>query len=104
ARVRFNIETKTDPREPDTTKTPGEFVTAIAGRILGRGLAHRADIQSFDFRSLLDVQERYPQIRTVYLFGDFSICPTGRDGGRRTFRDDSTKLPRLDHTAPSAHA
>src|SRR5258707_15776631 len=78
ARVRFNIETKLDPRQPDTTKTPGEFVTAIAGLITSRGLEDRADIQSFDFRTLLQVQERFPYIRTVYLFGDFSICPTGR--------------------------
>src|SRR5262249_19093938 len=60
ARVRFNIETKTNPREPDTTKTPGEFVTAIATRILANGLEDRADIQSFDFRELLEVQDRYP--------------------------------------------
>ena len=37
ARVRFNIETKTDPREPETTKTPGEFVQAIGDRIMKRG-------------------------------------------------------------------
>jgi glycerophosphoryl diester phosphodiesterase len=101
ARVRFNIETKTDPREPDVTRTPGEFVTAMASRILAHGLADRADIQSFDFRTLLDVQERYPQIRTVYLFGDFSICPTGRDAGGRTFCDDSTNFQPLDITAPA---
>jgi len=100
ARVRFNIETKVDPREPDTTKAPGEFVTAIANRILARGLADRADIQSFDFRTLFDVQERFPQIRTVYLFGDFSICPTGKDGGGRTFCDDGTNFQPLDITAP----
>jgi glycerophosphoryl diester phosphodiesterase len=100
ARVRFNIETKLDPRSPDTTRTPGEFVTAIAGRILARGLADRADLQSFDFRTLLDAQERFPQIRTVYLFGDFSICPTGKDGGGRTFCDDGTNLQPLDITAP----
>jgi glycerophosphoryl diester phosphodiesterase len=100
ARVRFNIETKLSPREPDATKTPGEFVTAIANLILARGLAGRADIQSFDFRTLLDVQERYPQIRTVYLFGDFSMCPTGRDAGGRTFCDDSTNFQPLDIRAP----
>jgi glycerophosphoryl diester phosphodiesterase len=100
ARVRFNIETKLDPRSPDVTKAPGEFVTAIAGRIEARGLPDRADIQSFDFRTLLDVQERFPQIRTVYLFGDFAICPTGKDGGGRTFCDDGTNLQPLDITAP----
>jgi glycerophosphoryl diester phosphodiesterase len=36
-------------------------------------MVNRADIQSFDFRSLLVVQEKFPQIRTVYLFGDFPV-------------------------------
>jgi glycerophosphoryl diester phosphodiesterase len=100
ARVRFNIETKVDPREPDVTKTPGEFVTAMATRILANGLEDRADIQSFDFRTLLEVQERYPEIRTVYLFGDFSTCPTGLDGDGRTFCDDSTNFQPIDITRP----
>jgi glycerophosphoryl diester phosphodiesterase len=100
ARVRFNIETKTDPREPDVTKTPGEFVSAMAGRIVAKGLEDRADIQSFDFRTLLEVQERFPEIRTVYLFGDFSTCPTGSDAGGRTFCDDSTNFQPLDITRP----
>ena len=30
------------------------------------------------------------------LFGDFSICPTGLDGGGRTFCDDSTNFQPLD--------
>jgi glycerophosphoryl diester phosphodiesterase len=100
ARVRFNIETKLNPREPDTTKTPGEFVQAIGGRILGHGLEDRADVQSFDFRTLLDVQERFPEIRTVWLFGDFSICPTGSDAGGRTYCDDGTNFQPSDITRP----
>ena len=100
ARVKFNIETKTDPRLPDVTKSPGAFVTAMASRILMHGLADRADIQSFDFRTLLDVQERYPQIRTVYLFGDFSTCPTGSDAEGKTFCDDSTNFQPLDIDRP----
>jgi glycerophosphoryl diester phosphodiesterase len=46
------------------------------------------------------VQERYPAIRTVYLFGDFSICPKGRDAGGRTFCDDGTNFQPLDITRP----
>ena len=29
----------------------------------------RADIQSFDFRTLLLTHEQYPSIRTIFLFG-----------------------------------
>jgi len=100
ARVRFNIETKVDPREPDVTQAPGAFVTAMANRILARGLADRAAIESFDFRTLLDVQDRYPEIQTVYLFGDFSTCPTGSDAEGKTFCDDSTNFQPLDINRP----
>src|SRR4030095_6303511 len=45
-------------------------------------------------------KQRYRKVRTVYLFGDFSICPSGRDAGGRTFCDDSTNFQPLDITAP----
>jgi glycerophosphoryl diester phosphodiesterase len=40
------------------------------------GLAARADVQSFDFRTLLAVQEAFPAIRTVCLFGTSRSTPT----------------------------
>jgi glycerophosphoryl diester phosphodiesterase len=100
ARVRFNIETKLNPREPEVTKSPNRFVQAIGGRIVARGLADRADIQSFDFRTLLITHERFPSIRTVALFGDFSLCPTGLDGGGLTYCDDGTNLQPSNIEAP----
>ncbi len=80
SRVRFNIETKLDPRgERDekgivfAERTAGAqaFVDALAGTISARGLHDRADIQSFDFRTLLLTHEQHPSIRTIFLFGDF---------------------------------
>lgn len=82
AKVRFNIETKLNPRRDSDSKGkifaertigPKPFVRAVADVILANGLSDRADIQSFDFRTLLIAQERFPEIRTVYLFGDFPI-------------------------------
>lgn len=92
SRVRFNIETKVNPRsDRDSvqnrvykTRTigPVPFADALAGVIVKNGKEERADIQSFDFRTLLRVQEKYPAIRTVYLFGDFPIYngPDSDDG------------------------
>lgn len=95
ARVRFNIETKINPRKDRDTeqgrvyknRTLGvdAFADGLAGVIVANGLEARADIQSFDFRTLLKVQEKYPAIRTVYLFGDFPIY-NGPD------TDDGTNL------------
>ncbi len=81
ARIRFNIETKTNPRTDldehgvaydARTLGPDAFVTALAGVIEENHLEQRADIQSFDWRTLLGVQAKHPAIRTVYLFGDFA--------------------------------
>ncbi len=80
ARVRYNVETKINPRTDmdnrgdvfaDRTVGPEEFAAAVARTIIINGLADRADIQSFDFRTLLEVHENFPVIRTVFLFGDF---------------------------------
>ncbi len=79
-KVRFNIETKINPRtdtDPkgnvfaDRTIGPAPFAAAVANLIASNNLEDRADIQSFDFRTLLIVHETHPAIRTVFLFGDF---------------------------------
>lgn len=91
-RVRFNIETKLNPRSDrdakgnvykDRTVGPERMVDTLADLIVANGLQQRADIQSFDFRTLIRVQERVPAIRTVYLFGDFPIYadPANSDDG-----------------------
>ena len=74
-RVRFNIETKINPRTEFAGRTvdASTFARAVADTIVKHNLEQRADIQSFDFRTLLLVQEQYPAIRTVYLFGDFPV-------------------------------
>ncbi|MFO0946395.1 MAG: esterase-like activity of phytase family protein [Planctomycetota bacterium] len=77
ARIRYNIETKTDPLPEAFAKTAGPeaFVQAIAGKIDERKLQDRADVQSFDFRTLRIIQEKYPDIRTVYLVDPRSAAP-----------------------------
>jgi glycerophosphoryl diester phosphodiesterase len=100
-RMRFNIETKLNPRQAfrDRTFGPEAFVTALGGVIAANGLESRADIQSFDFRTLLGVHERFPAIRTVFLFGDFPIFddPTvaGSDDGTNLQDEDGTNTPWL---------
>jgi glycerophosphoryl diester phosphodiesterase len=52
---------------PNKTVSPEEFVETLCGFIQAYHMEERADVQSFDFRTLLLVQERYPGIRTYYL-------------------------------------
>lgn len=107
ARVRYNIETKTDPREPRSTQAPGAFVHAIGSRIMERGLQDRADLQSFDLRTLLLAQVDFPLIRKVVLLGDFGKCvnPGSADAAAGlTYCDDSTNLQPLDISKPVSQA
>jgi glycerophosphoryl diester phosphodiesterase len=100
-RVRYNIETKVNPRAEFAARTiePGPFAEIVASKIKAAGLTDRADIQSFDFRTLLYVQEKYPAIRTVYLFGDFPrfTDPTieGSDDGTNLQDENGKNTPWL---------
>jgi glycerophosphoryl diester phosphodiesterase len=84
ARVHFNLETKILPlpdghgakprgnEEPTANNTvdPETFVATLCGAIARHHMEGRADVQSFDFRTLQLVEERYPKIPTYYLTGD----------------------------------
>jgi len=89
-KVRFNIETKINPRAEFAGRTigPRRFARTVARVIEANELEARADIQSFDFRTLLEVQRRHQNIRTVYLFGDFPIFDDRTIPGS----DDGTNL------------
>ena len=66
-KVRFAIETKLDPRQPDATLAPEPFAKAVVEAIRKAGMAQRAQILSFDWRTLQAVQRIAPEIPTVYL-------------------------------------
>jgi glycerophosphoryl diester phosphodiesterase len=78
--VRFNIETKTNPRTDtddhgnayvDRTIAPKPFADAVTGVIEANpDDARRSDVQSFDFRTLLRVQDTHPDLSIVALWGD----------------------------------
>jgi glycerophosphoryl diester phosphodiesterase len=84
AKVRFNLETKilpfpNDPAgpppaiqervEPTTNHTvdPQLFVDTLCGAIKRSHMESRAEVQSFDFRTLILVEEQHPDIPTYYL-------------------------------------
>ncbi|HEX6705715.1 MAG TPA: glycerophosphodiester phosphodiesterase [Albitalea sp.] len=65
--VRFAIETKLSPLAPDETVAPEPFARAVVAAIRSGGMASRASILSFDWRTLAIVQKEAPEIPTVYL-------------------------------------
>lgn len=80
ARVRFNIETKimpegitTDEAHKNHTVGPQAFVNALCGAIVKGGMVGRVEVQSFDFRTLILIEEQYPRIPTYYLTGAMKL-------------------------------
>lgn len=68
-RVRFNIETKISPAAPDETLPPEAFARALVAEIRAADMAARTSVQSFDWRTLHEVERAAPEIATVYLTG-----------------------------------
>jgi glycerophosphoryl diester phosphodiesterase len=68
-KVRFNLETKIDPRPQYAGRTfgPEVFTNTLAKAIEGKRMESRADIQSFDFRTLFLAAKTHPKIQTVFL-------------------------------------
>lgn len=65
--VRFNIETKVNPSQPDDTVAPDVMTRALLKVVREAGMTQRVSIQSFDWRTLRLVQELEPSIPTAYL-------------------------------------
>lgn len=65
--VRFNIETKTDPTKPDETVDPAHFAKLVVAAVRAAGMERRTTIQSFDWRTLVEVRRIAPEIATVCL-------------------------------------
>ena len=68
----FNIETKTDPVTDNVYHpAPNEFVDILMEVIREKDLQERVIIQSFDFRTLRYMHQKYPMIKTAMLIEDF---------------------------------
>jgi glycerophosphoryl diester phosphodiesterase len=65
--VRLNLETKLSPLRPDETADPATFAKLVIGAVREAGLADRVTIQSFDWRTLVEVKKQSPETVTVCL-------------------------------------
>jgi glycerophosphoryl diester phosphodiesterase len=65
--VGFNIETKINPEHPELTLPPREFVETVVKVVRRYNMEKRVSIQSFDWRTLHEVQGMAPGIATSYL-------------------------------------
>jgi glycerophosphoryl diester phosphodiesterase len=68
----FNIETKTSPASDNTYHPqPAEFVDLLMAVIKEKGVEDRVIIQSFDFRTLQYLHQKYSAIKTAMLIEDY---------------------------------
>lgn len=68
----FNIETKTSPATDNTYHPePAEFVELLMAVIKEKKVEDRVIIQSFDFRTLQYLHQKYPGIKTAMLIEDY---------------------------------
>ena len=103
-KVKFNIETKLNPRSdkdphgvPFKDRTPGPetIATTLGNAIVANHLEDRADVQSFDWRTLRIIVAKFPKLLTVELFGDFPVFADPTIAGS----DDGTNLQPQDGEA-----
>ncbi len=67
ATIKFNIETKINPLQPDDTVSVDAMTDALLQVVKASGMTARVSIQSFDWRTLQRVRELAPGMRTVHL-------------------------------------
>jgi len=67
APVRFNIETKVTPGADVPTADPATFAREVVAAGLSAQMGDRMTVQSFDWRTLVEVKRLAPQIATVCL-------------------------------------
>lgn len=65
--VRFNIETKIAPTSGPTTPDPQRFALAVVDVVRAARMEARVTIQSFDWRTLLEVKKVAPELSTSCL-------------------------------------
>jgi glycerophosphoryl diester phosphodiesterase len=94
--IRFNIETKISPTANDTAPYT-QFTFQLVAAIEGAGLAGRATIQSFDWRTIRLARKIDPRIETVALVWQYGPdeCKTVADecSLMAAYGDPSVKSP-----------
>jgi glycerophosphoryl diester phosphodiesterase len=81
--VRFNLETKITPTSGDQTPDPGTFARALVDAVRAARLVDRVTVQSFDWRTLVEVRRIAPELATACLSivsPNFDTVAPGPDG------------------------
>jgi glycerophosphoryl diester phosphodiesterase len=66
-RIRYNVETKLTPTDPEQTAPAEVFVAAVLAVLHEAGVVARSTVQSFDFRTLVHLEQTAPTLQTACL-------------------------------------
>lgn len=100
--IKYQIEMKTNPLQPQHTATPKVMAQALASILRKHHLIGRTEVQAFDFRCLRALQAINPKIKTAYLTeasnrlmysSDPSVAGTWTAGWQ--LKDYAGSVPRL---------
>jgi glycerophosphoryl diester phosphodiesterase len=105
--VRLNIETKIDPTRPDDTVDPATFARLVVEAVRTARMEDRVTVQSFDWRTLVEVKRLAPGIPTACLTMETAdhdtVKPTAARSSAWTagldLRNYANSVPRLAHAA-----
>ncbi|KAK9372288.1 PLC-like phosphodiesterase [Lipomyces chichibuensis] len=73
--IGINLETKLDPDNQNETLPVDKYINDIIPILQKRGFASRTTIQSFDWRTLIGIKKKFPEIVTVALLDQTTIVP-----------------------------
>jgi glycerophosphoryl diester phosphodiesterase len=73
--VGINLETKVDPTMPNQTLPVSTYVNNLIPILQQYDVVSRTTIQSFDWRTLIGIKGKYPEVVTVALLDDTTIVP-----------------------------
>ncbi len=81
--VRLNIETKITPTSGADTPDPAQFAALVVAAVQGANMSERVTVQSFDWRTLVEVKRLAPDIETSCLTIQSTTMDTVKatDGG-----------------------
>ncbi len=65
--VRFNIETKITPESGASAPDPATFARLVVAAVRASGVGDRVTVQSFDWRTLVEVKRIAPELETSCL-------------------------------------
>lgn len=102
-KVKFQIEIKNDPTHPSWTVSPKEFAARLDSFLRKNNLVDRAEIQSFDWQPLFELQKIDKNVKTAYLVGYDDIermhssdpKAAGLWSGGKLLKDYNNSLPQM---------